>query len=115
MTTIRVGATRYGPSPPEIFQLGKYDAFTNTGVPTLSTSNEMRSSFVVTPLTFTDSTGRRDGVGKLTWLPMMFVVVFFGVTLTRCQSFGPDAASGTSHLEGSLYQLTATFSHECDV
>src|SRR5262245_19964699 len=89
---MRLGATRYGPSAPDAFQLGKYDALTSTGLPTWSTSNEILLSPVSMFETSTSATGRASGCSP---------------TRTRCQSAGPLAARGTSHRVGSVYQRMA--------
>ena len=43
-TTIRFGASRYGPFAPVTFQFGKYDSFTSTGLPISETSKEILST-----------------------------------------------------------------------
>src|SRR5881394_1173229 len=98
ITTIWLGVTRYGPLAPSAFQLGKYDAFTSTGLPTVSTSKEMRLSSVRMSLTVGgESTGTRGGSA--------------GAPFTRSHDEGPLAASGTDQRVGSAYQSTAAASH----
>src|SRR5947209_7895753 len=73
----------------------------------------MVSSVVLTFLTPVPGTGSRGGVSTATLAP---VVVLDVATLrrgTRGQSFGPDAASGTSWALGSMYQFTDRSSHGC--
>src|SRR5262245_28035795 len=95
MTTIRFGDTRHGPSAPEACQFGKYDTFTSTGTPTLSTSKLIRSSPVVM---FETVTGSRAVLGGVSpgWI--------------RCHSFGPLPASSTSHVAGSRKKSSDTLS-----
>src|SRR4051794_41135122 len=119
MTTIWLGETRYGPLAPVAFQLGKYDAFTSTGLPIWSTSKVMRLSAVLIPETTgglligtrgvsTPSVPGADPGGRAVVgaLPR-------GVTGTaaRFHSFGPLAAIGTPQRAGSSYQVTAAANH----
>src|SRR2546421_11085181 len=98
MTTIWLGVTRYGPLAPSARQFGKYDAFTSTGLPTVSTSNEMLLSVVLMPLMRGWSAiGVRGGWGS--------------APSTRFRDDGPLAASGTAQRVGSWYQSTAALNH----
>jgi hypothetical protein len=96
-TTIRLGVTRHGPSAPEASQLGKYDAFTNTGVPVRLTSNEMRSPSSSIPVTWAGGTGRAGTVPS--------------VERTRRQASGPPAARWTSGRPASMNQGADSSSH----
>src|SRR3954454_24939649 len=89
---MKLGVTRYGPSPPSTFQFGKYDVFTSTGVPTWSTSKSIESVPVTKLLTVAFATGRVGGVSP---------------SATRAHDDGPSAARNTSHLSGSWYQVMA--------
>src|SRR5690606_3614001 len=91
-TTMKLGATRYGPSAPSTRQFGKYDIFTSTGLPTRSTSNETLSSSTTTSLTSAGSTRRSRARS---------------CESTRCQPSGPSTASGTDQRAGPLNQRTA--------
>src|SRR3954447_9564604 len=92
MTTMKFGVTRYGPSAPSTFQLGKYDVFTRTGVPTWSTSKSIVSVPVARLLTVAFATGRAGGVSP---------------SVTRAHEDGPLSARYTSQLSGSRYHVIA--------
>src|SRR5436190_6897691 len=92
MTTIRLGFTRYGPSAPSTFQLGKYDVFTRIGVPVRSTSKSMVSVPVDALVTTACGSGAAGGVSP---------------GATRAHDDGPSAARYTFHCCGSLYQTIA--------
>ena len=110
ITTMRFGVTRHGPLAPHAFQLGKYEAFTTTGEPTLSTSKVIRLSDVLMLLTLAGSTGMRSGWSTVTSLPNTFESVATWWTPTRCHSFGPDWARATSWLASSMYHWAETSS-----
>src|SRR5882757_5947405 len=78
-TTIRLGASRYGPFAPDTFQLGKYDSFTSTGFPISDTSKEIVSTVLCTFDTCAGVTARGSAFAR-------------SAAFTRCQSFGPDCA-----------------------
>src|SRR5205814_162809 len=102
MTTIRLGVTRHGPLAPEVFQFGKYDAFTSTGDPGRSTSKEIRSSPVRMRLILVARTGIRSGCWISTPEPSVLAAPVSAVcTEIRCQEEGPAAARGTVHVSGS--------------
>src|SRR4051812_23045164 len=64
ITTIWFGGTREGALAPDAFQLGKYDIFTTTGLPTWLTSKERWSSAeLMLDTTGGSSTGTR-GVSR---------------------------------------------------
>ena len=48
-TTMKFGATRYGPRPFSTRQFGKYEVFTSTGTPNSLTRKDMESAVVETP------------------------------------------------------------------
>src|ERR1700722_2681308 len=92
-TTIRLGATRHGPSAPWACQLGKYDTLTSTGVPTRSTWKETELSVCEVDETAVVGSGTTVGL--------------VSVADTRVQSDGPPAAGTTFHAAGSSYQVAA--------
>src|ERR1700722_9604760 len=90
---MRLGVTRQGPFAPLACQLGKYDTFTRTGVPTRDTWKLRDESVCVT---------------LVTWVvPTCLTVGRMSSTEARGQSDGPFCASSTFHLLGSAYQLSA--------
>src|SRR5580692_11533597 len=95
---MRLGVTRYGPVAPEACQLGKYETFTRTGVPTFDTWKLTALSPSWTLVTVVDFVGRRGG-----WVSPI---------LTRGQEGGPLWASSTFQRDGSSYQLAEGPSHE---
>src|ERR1700737_2728559 len=97
MTTIKLGATRYGPLAPETRQLGKYDTFTRTGTPTLSTLNDTELSLDAMWSTCTGCSTVRGGS------------VAMGAT--RAHALGPAAAYSTSERFWSRYQASEASSH----
>ena len=87
-TTIRLGATRQGPSAPDTCQLGKYETFTSTGVPTRSTWKLIELSVWVTWETVVACSGTAVGL--------------VSPTCTRVQSAGPSAAGTTFQGDGTI-------------
>ncbi len=88
-TTIRLGVTRQGPSAPCACQLGKYETFTSTGVPSVLTwkfSDWSPTRTSETVVGATGTTGAR-APGR-----------------TRGQRAGPPAARSTGQSPGSSYQ-----------
>src|SRR3954463_8207883 len=101
---MRLGVDRKGPSAPVASQLGKYDVFTSTGTPILSTSNDIESSPVWMLDTFTSSSGFGwgpwSGTQPQSWPSGLehfcWADSFSGgytVRPTRCQAAGQSATS----------------------
>ena len=96
-TTIRFGASRYGPFAPFTFQFGKYDVLISTGLPISETWNEIESTSVFTLLT---AVGAIDfGTYVPSWLESM-----------RCQLLGPDCAYAVLILSRSVHHGAAVHS-----
>ena len=100
MTTIRLGVTRYGPFAPDTCQLGKYDTFTNTGVPTLDTWKLTEVSVWLMSVTFVVATGLTGGVVSLTApfnLPARFILT--GTTAGRPLATNAEKSAATKRAQ----------------
>src|SRR5690349_17898367 len=85
---MKFGATRYGPSAPDTFQLGKNDVRTSTGLPVSDTWNEIESGF---------SSMSETSVGSIR---VSFVSASCLMSI-RFQSFGPSAVHTLSSCDRS--------------
>ena len=99
---------------PLAFQFGKYDIFTRTGTPTLSTSKEMKSSPVAVfdTVIVGRSTGFTSPAGA-TWARFELSVGLSETRLTsmRCHSFGPPDTGTAGQLAWFWNQEVPSSSH----
>src|SRR5262245_21555095 len=94
---MKFGVVRYGPSAPLTRQFGKYDVFTSTGLPTLSTSKLTELSVERTLLTLAGFVIARRGSRS-------------AAEPSACRhDDGPLATTGLSSWSGNHHHGTAIF------